>query len=188
MSVLQSGLRTQVEGWDSRRRLKVWQPARGASTAPSRSMARRNDCGTLLLCPAVSVFAPSMHGVVLFARTVPGRRAAPSLVPAPVPCAPRRTGTQEGGGNAILVPARHDCSSAWTKRRTNKRVLSEENARPLGRRQAQAHGRRSTAVPRPPGPGEWTSWTTLRAERPRHARILKKGCSPARPRPRRQPP
>ena len=59
-------------------------------------------------------FAYSPHrrtGVVLLARPVRGRRAAPSLAPAPAPFAPRQMRTQEGRGNDVLAPARHDCLS-----------------------------------------------------------------------------
>ena len=45
-------------------------------------------------------------------RPPPGAARPPSLAPAPALCAPRRTGTQEGGGNAVLAPARRNCSSA----------------------------------------------------------------------------
>ena len=76
----------------------------GALAAQERSGA--NDCGTLLLCPAVHVFSPSTHGVVLLARPVPERHASPSLVPAPAPRAPQQMGTQESGGSAVLPPPR----------------------------------------------------------------------------------
>ena len=126
--------------------LEVGRPDAGRpALRPLQEYGGTSDRGTLLLCPAVRVFAPSTHGVVLLARPVPGRRDAPFLAPTPAPCAPRQTGSQEGGGNAVFALAFQDCLSgirevtppaAWTKRRTNEGAPPEEDVRPLGRRQA----------------------------------------------------
>ena len=47
----------------------------------------------------------------LLSLPVPGRCADPSIVPAPILCAPRQTETQQSGVNVVLPPMRHDCFS-----------------------------------------------------------------------------
>ena len=132
MSLLQSGLETQVEGWDSRPRLKVVRPAHGAPAAPSRSTAarggaRRNDRGTLLLCPAVRVFAPLIRGVVLLAVPSPGAALPPLSFQGP----PR---ARRGGWERRRVGA----TPSWPPRATTARLPGPRGGPTKERRQKRA--------------------------------------------------
>ena len=103
-------------------------PERGLQPCAPEPLARSTVAQAIVACSScagTSRVLPSMHGVALLLRP-----AAPSLDPAPTPCAPRRAATKE------------------------RRQKPEEGTRPFGRRRVQARGQRGTAAPQPLGPGQ----------------------------------